>query len=110
MPSTEKILKEIYLLPLSEREKIAHHLIYYGIKSATPDSAEKLDLERWQNEIARKPFNMKQAAEYLGISTVTLRRWVKAGRIPACKTGRAYSFDVLELKQFKKDHMTLPPR
>lgn len=109
MPSTDKILKEIYLLPLSEREKIAHHLIYYGIKATIPNAPEKLDLKTWQDEIGRKPFNMKQAAEYLGISTVTLRRWVKAGRISACKIGRAYSFDVLELKQFKKDHMTTSP-
>ncbi|MFH1335098.1 MAG: helix-turn-helix domain-containing protein [Candidatus Zixiibacteriota bacterium] len=56
--------------------------------------------------MARKPFNLKQASEYLGVSSVTLRRWVKTGRIMAYKIGRAYTFDVRELKEFKKSHVT----
>jgi len=31
-----------------------------------------------------------------------LRRWVKAGRISASKIGRAYTFDVMDLKNLKK--------
>jgi len=106
MPTAETLIKEIYLLPLKEREKIAHHLIHYGIRATAAEKPEVLDLLAWQDEISQKPFNLKQAAEYLGVSVVTLRRWIKTGHIPAYKAGRAYTFDVLGLKQFKKDHLT----
>ena len=106
MPTAEKIIKEIYLLPLVEREKVARHIIHYGIRTASPEKLQPLDLEAWQDEIAAKPFNLKQASEYLGISQVTLRRWIKAGRVKAYKVGRAYTIDVLELKMFKKKYKT----
>lgn len=106
MIKAQKVIKEIYLLPLKEREKVARHIIEFGIKGPYPEAPEFLDIKGWQDEIARKPFNLKQASEYLGVSSVTLRRWVKAGRIMAYKMGRAYKFDVKELKEFKKSHMT----
>ncbi|PQP33125.1 DNA-binding protein [Desulfobacteraceae bacterium SEEP-SAG10] len=106
MPTAEKVIKEIYLLPLKEREKVARHIIEFGIKGPYPEAPEILDIKGWQDEIARKPFNLKQAAEYLGVSSVTLRRWVKTGRIMAYKIGRAYTFDVRELKELKKAHVT----
>jgi len=105
MPTAEKIIKEIYLLPMEEREKIAHHIIEFGIKGAYYDAPEFLDIKAWQDEIARKPFNLNQAAGYLGVAPVTLRRWVKKGRVLAYKVGRAYTFDVKKLKEFKKSHI-----
>jgi excisionase family DNA binding protein len=86
--------------------KIARHIIEFGIRNFHNDVPEKLDVEAWQNEIASKPFNLKQASEYLGISTVTLRRWIKAGRISAYKVGRVYSLDVFTLKNFKKKNIS----
>jgi len=106
MLTAEKIIKEIYLLPMEEREKVARYIIEFGIKSLHQDVPEILDIKGWQDEIARKPFNLKQAAEYLGVSSVTLRRWVKTGRVSAHKIGRAYTFDVRHLKELKKAHMT----
>ena len=106
MPTAEKIIKEIYHLPMEEKEKVVRYIIEFGIKGAHHDFPELLNIKEWQDEIARKPFNLKQAAEYLGVSSVTLRRWVKTGRIMAYKIGRAYTFDVRELKEFKKFHMT----
>jgi len=106
MLTAEKVIKEIYLLPLNERQKIAHHIIEFGIRNPHPDVPEILDIKAWQDEIARKPFNLKQASEYLGVSSVTLRRWVKAKRILASKIGRAYTFDVKDLKKLKKAHLT----
>ncbi|MDX2496532.1 MAG: helix-turn-helix domain-containing protein [Desulfobacterales bacterium] len=67
---------------------------------------EPLNIKEWQDEIASKPFNLKQASEYLGVSSVTLRRWVKTGRVLAHKIGRAYTFDVRHLKELKKAHVT----
>ncbi len=106
MLTAERIIEEIYHLPIVEREKVALHIVKYGIKSSPREAPELLDLEEWQDEIARKPFNLKQASEYLGISPVTLRRWIKAGRVSAYKTGRAYSFDVRDLKKFKRANIT----
>ena len=107
MLTAQRVIHEIYLLPKEEKEKLAHHITQYGIMGAHRDSPEILNLKQWQDDIARKPFNLKQASEYLGISAVTLRRWVKKGRLTACKAGRAYTFDVLDLKRFKKEHLTL---
>jgi len=106
MLTAEKVIKEIYLLPIEERQKIARHIIEFGIRGPYPDVPEILDIKEWQDEIARKPFNLKQASEYLGVSSVTLRRWVKAGRVLASKIGRAYTFDVRDLKELKRAHVT----
>jgi len=106
MLTAEKVIKEMYLLPIEERQKIARHIIEFGIRGPYPDAPEILDIKTWQDEIARKPFNLKQASEYLGVSSVTLRRWVKAGQVLASKIGRAYTFDVRDLKELKKAHIT----
>jgi len=106
MLTADKIIKEICLLPLEEREKVARYIIHFGIKTYPSETPEILNLKEWQDEIAKKPFNLKQASDYLGVSSVTLRRWIKKGRISACKMGRAYTFDVTALKNFKKVHMT----
>ena len=91
---------------MKEREKIANHIIKFGIKDTHHDFPEILDVKEWQDEIARKPFNLKQASEYLGVSSVTLRRWIKTGRVSAYIIGRAYTFEVMELKKFKNNHLT----
>ena len=106
MLTAEKVIKEIYLLPIDERQKVALHIVEFGIRGPHPDAPEILDIKAWQDEIASKPFNLKQASEYLGVSSVTLRRWVKAGRVLASKIGRAYKFDVSDLKELKKAHIT----
>ena len=85
MLTAEKVIKEIYHLPLKERKKIARHIIEFGIRGPHPGAPDILDIKAWQDEIASKPFNLKQASEYLGVSSVTLRRWVKAGRVLASK-------------------------
>jgi len=106
MLTAEKIIKEIYHLPMEEKEKVVRYIIEFGIKGAHHDSPELLNIKEWQDKLASKPFNIKQASEYLGVSSVTLRRWIKAGRVLAHKIGRAYTFDVRYLKEFKKAHMT----
>ncbi len=79
-----------------------HYIIMHGIEIPLKELSEPLDIKEWQRKIIEKPFNMKEAFEYLGVSTVTLRRWVKVGKVPAYKAGRAYTFDVVELRKFKR--------
>ena len=90
---------------MKEREKVVRYIINFGIRTYPSETPEILDLKDWQDEIAQKPFNLKQASDYLGVSIVTLRRWIKKGRLSAYKTGRAYTFNVKDLKDFKKAHM-----
>ena len=106
MLTADQVIKEIYQLPLEEREKIAFHILTFGIRTSVGDEIETLDLEVWQKELAERPFSLKEASEYLGVSTVTLRRWIKSGKLSGYKIGRAYSFDVLDLKKFKKAFVT----
>ena len=102
MLTAEKIIREIYLLPLSEREKLAHHIVHFGIKNIPLEMPEILDLDQWQEEIAREPFNLAQASDYLEVSPATVKKWTESGRIPFQKSGRTYRFNVRDLKKFKK--------
>lgn len=107
MQTAENVIRSINLLPEEEKVKLALHILQYGVMELPHgDAPEVLDLNQWQADIAAKPFNLRQASEYLGVSGVTLRRWVKKGRLTACKAGRAYTFDVLDLKEFKKQNLT----
>lgn len=110
MQTAENVIESIQQLPEKEKERLAVHILKYGIMGPHQDSPEVLNLKRWQADIAVRPFNLKEASEYLGISEVTLRRWVKRGRLTACKAGRAYTFDVLALKEFKKQNLTSEDR
>jgi excisionase family DNA binding protein len=103
MLTAEQLIKEIYLLPFPEREKIARHIVCFGINtSLPPDIPERLDMKQWQQEISKEPFNLGEASDYLGVSSVTLKKWIKEGRISYQKAGREYRFDVIGLKKFKK--------
>ena len=33
------------------------------------------------DEVRRSPFTVKEAAEYLAVAEITVRRWIKAGKI-----------------------------
>ena len=52
MLTAEKVIKEIYHLPLKERKKIARHIIELGIRGPHPDAPEILDIRAWLDEIA----------------------------------------------------------
>jgi len=109
MQTAENVIDSIHRLPEKEKERLALHILKYGIMGPHGDTPEVLDLKRWQSDIAVRPFKLKEASEYLGISEVTMRRWVKKGRLAACKAGRAYTFDVLDLKRFKREHLISAP-
>jgi len=43
---------------------------------------------------------INEAAEYLGIKTVTLRGWIKQKRVPAHKVGKLWKFKRSELDEW----------
>ena len=48
------------------------------------------------------PFLLKEAAEYLDVAEITVRRWIKGGKLKYKRIGRNFTFDPDELKAFKK--------
>ncbi len=97
MITAERVYKEILEMPLKEREKLFTVIARRGFEKDFYSHDEVFD------EIRQTPFTLKEAAEYLEIAEITLRRWVKAGNIKHERVGRNIVFDPDELKAFKRD-------
>ncbi len=100
MITAEKIYKDITNMPLKEREKLFVAIARKGFEKDFYTHEEVFD------EIRQSPFTVKEAAEYLEIAEITLRRWVKTGTINHKRVGRNIVFDSDELKFFKKSKQT----
>ena len=96
MITAEKVYKEILDMPLTEREKLFAVIARKGFEKDLYSHEEVFD------EIRKSPFTVKEAAEYLEIAEITLRRWIKAGNIKYQRVGRNIVFDPDELKSFKR--------
>jgi excisionase family DNA binding protein len=96
MISAEKIYKEIVEMPTAERAKLFATIARRGFEKDFYSHDEVF------NEIRQSPFSLKEAAEYLESAVITVRRWVKAGKLKYAKIGRNFVFDPNELKAFKK--------
>lgn len=81
-------------MPLREREKMFAVIARRGFERDLYGRDEVFD------EIRQAPFTEKEAAEYLEVAEITLRRWVKAGSIKHDRVGRNIVFDPDELKVF----------
>ena len=58
-------------------------------------------------QIHQEPFSAGEAAEYLEISTPTLRRYVQSGKLaPSYTVGRNQMFSVEILRAFKRNRAT----
>jgi len=97
MITAEKIYKKILEMPIKEREKLFVVIARRGFEKDLYSHNEVFD------EIRQSPFTVKEAAEYLEVAEITLRRWVKAENIKYRRVGRNIVFDPDELKDSKKD-------
>ena len=96
MITAERVYKEILEMPLKEREKLFTVIARQGFEKDFYSHDEVFE------EIRQAPFTLKEAAEYLEIAEITLRRWVKAGNMKHERVGRNIVFDPDELKAFKR--------
>jgi excisionase family DNA binding protein len=97
MLTAEKVYKEILEMPIKEREKLFAVIARKGFEK---DSYTR---EEVFSDLRESPFTLKEAAEYLEVAQITLRRWVQASGIRHKKLGRNIIFDPMELKSFKKE-------
>ena len=97
MITAEKVYNEILDMPLKERETLFAVIARRGFEKDLYSHDEVFD------EIRQTPFTVKEAAEYLEIAEITLRRWIKSGKIKYKRVVRNILFDPDELKTFKKN-------
>ena len=96
MITAEKVYKDILDMPLKERERLFSVIARHGFEKDLYGHDEVFD------EVRQSPFTVKEAAEYLEVAEITLRRWIKAERIEYERIGRNIVFDPDKLKAFKR--------
>ena len=96
MITAEKVYKDILDMPLKERERLFGVIARRGFEKDMYGHDEVFD------DIRQSPFTVKEAAEYLEVAEITVRRWIKAGKIEYKRMGRNIVFDPDELKAFKR--------
>lgn len=97
MISAEKVYKDILDMPVKEREKLFAVIARKGFEKDLYRHDEVFD------EIRESPFTVSEASQYLEVAEITLRRWIKAGKISFKKAGRTILLDPDELKAFKRN-------
>lgn len=50
--------------------------------------------------IEQRYLSVSQTARYMGLSPKTIYAWAEKGAMPACKVGRVWRFDKIELDEF----------
>lgn len=53
-----------------------------------------------ENTVYEKWIGLEEAAEYLGIKSVTLRKWIKEKKIPCHKIGKLWKFKKTEIDEW----------
>ena len=53
-----------------------------------------------ENALYEKWIGLDEAAEYLGIKSVTLRKWIKEKKIPCHKIGKLWKFKKAEIDEW----------
>ena len=53
-----------------------------------------MEVEKW--------VNLEDIADYLSVSTDTVRNWIKSGKIPYYRAGKRYKFRISEVDEWLK--------
>ena len=102
MITAERVYKEILEMPVAEREKLFATIARRGFEKDFYKHDEVFD------DIRQSPFSLKEAAQYLEVAEITVRRWVKDKQIGFKKIGRNLAFDADDLKTLKQKKSKKP--
>jgi len=94
--TAESVYKDLLKMPVAEREKLFSTIARRGFEKDSYNHAEVFD------DIRQSPFSLKEAAAYLEVAEITVRRWVKEDKLSYKKIGRNLVFDPDDLKTVKK--------
>jgi excisionase family DNA binding protein len=94
--TAESVYKDLLKMPVAEREKLFVTIARRGFEKDSYKHDEVFD------DIRQSPFSLKEAAEYLEVADITIRRWVKEDKLNYKKIGRNLVFDPDDLKAAKK--------
>lgn len=96
MITAERVYKEIINMPLNEREKLFSIIARHGFEK------EHYTHDEVFGDIRQSPFTIKEAAEYLEVAEITIRRWAKDGNLKHRRVGKNIVLDPDVLKKFKR--------
>lgn len=99
MITAEKVYREILEMPLKEREKLFTVIARQGFEKDLYTHTEVF------GDIRQSPFTIKEAAEYLEVAEITVRRWVKNSAIKSKRLGKNIVFAPDDLKEFKRKRL-----
>ena len=97
MITAKAVYKEILEMPVKERERLFTVIARRGFEKYLYTHDEVFD------DIRRSPFTIKEAAAYLEMAEITVRRWVYDGILKSKRIGKNIVFDIDDLKAFKKN-------
>ncbi|MDI6776321.1 MAG: helix-turn-helix domain-containing protein [Syntrophales bacterium] len=97
MNTAEKIYNEIVAIPVSEREKLFAIIARKGFEK---------DYYKYEEVFDDVPqtFTVKEAAQYLEVAEITVRRWTKEGKLPFSVVGKNYVYSVEDLRRRKHNN------
>lgn len=96
MVTAEKVYKEILEMPVKERERLFTVIARRGFEKDLYTHDEVFE------DIRESPFTIREAAEYLEVAEITVRRWVRDGILKSKRIGRNIVFDADVLKDLKR--------
>lgn len=96
MITAEHVYQELLEMPVQEREKLFAVVARRGFEKAAYRHDEVFD------DIRQSPFTVQEAAAYLDVTEIAVRRWITSGQLTASKVGRRLGLAPDLLKQFKR--------
>lgn len=96
MITARKVYKDILDMPVTERERLFSIIARLGFEKEHYTHSEVF------SDIRQSPFTIKEAAEYLEVAEITVRRWARDGILKHNRIGKNIVFDTDVLKAFKR--------
>lgn len=100
MATARKVYEEMLEMSVEEREKLFTIIARKGFEKDFYTHEEVF------SDIRQSPFTIREAAEYLEVAEITVRRWAKEGILRSRRLGKNIIFDVAVLKRLKKRRET----